>query len=298
MNPQFPLYIVSKGRADLRHTAKALESMRTPYHIIVEIQEFDQYAAVIDPAKILVLDPAYQERFDTCDNAPKDRGVGAGAARNFAWDHSIERGFEWHWVMDDNITFFARLNKNLKVPVGDGTVFKVMEDFVLRYKNVGMAGPNYAMFAPRKNKVPPFVVNTRIYSCNLIRNKLPFRWRGRLNEDTDLSLRILKAGWCTIQFNAFLQNKLPTQTCTGGNMEDHYSKEGTYPKSKILVDLHPDITRITWRFNRWHHHVDYSGFKNMKLIRRDDLEIPSESNEYGMKFREVGPTEKWSGDKP
>ena len=56
-----------------------------------------------------------------------------------------------------------------------------MEDFVLRYKNIAMAGPQYTMFVTDRsaNTYPPFTVNTRIYSCNLIRNDVPFRWRGR-----------------------------------------------------------------------------------------------------------------------
>ena len=110
-------------------------------------------------------------------------------------------------------------------------------------------------------------MNTRIYSCLLIQNDIPYRWRGRYNEDTDLCLRVLKDGNCTIQFNAFLQEKLQTQTLKGGNTEDFYSKEGTYPKSKMLEDLHPDVAKIVWKFNRWHHHVDYKVFKKNKLIK-------------------------------
>src|SRR5581483_6046093 len=114
----------------------------------------------------------------------------------------IAKGHTWHWVMDDNILYFMRFNHNLKVPVSDGAMFVAMEDFCLRYRNVAMAGPNYRMFVPRKrNDKPPYTLNTRIYSCNLIRNDVPYRWRGRYNEDTDLSLRMLKDKWCTILFN-------------------------------------------------------------------------------------------------
>ena len=61
------------------------------------------------------------------------------------------------------------------------------------------------MFVVRKCGVlPAFKASTRIYSCIPIDNALPFRWRGRYNEDTDLSLRVFKAGLCMIQFNAFL----------------------------------------------------------------------------------------------
>ena len=154
-----------------------------------------------------------------------------------------------HRVLDDNIKGFFRLNHNLKVPVSDGTIFACMEDFVRRYANVAMAGPNYFMFASRKTALPPFTFNTRIYSCNLIRNDLPLRWRGRYNEDTDLSLRVLKAGWCTILFNAF-RKQAPTQTVSGGNTEAFYRREGTLPKSQMLAAMRPDVTRLVWRFKR------------------------------------------------
>lgn len=285
MNPQFPIYIVSKGRHESRITARHLEEMGVPYSIIVERQEFDQYAAVIDPRKILVLDPEYQLRYETFDDLGDSKSKGPGAARNFAWDHAISTGAAFHWVMDDNIKGFYRLNKNLKVPVEDGTIFRAMEDFVLRYENVAMAGPNYFMFASRKTAMPPFVANTRIYSCNLIRNDVPFRWRGRYNEDTDLSLCMLKAGWCTIQFNAFLQYKLPTQTVAGGNHADFYEKEGTFPKSEMLVRMHPDVASLVHRFSRVHHHVDYSPFKRNRLKRRAGGLIEPGVNDYGMKLR-------------
>lgn len=285
-NPRFPIYIVSKGRHESRLTSKALEVMRVPYRIVVEKQEFGLYAKRIDPRKILVLDKKFQDEYDTCDRLGNSKNKGPGAARNFAWEHSIKAGFEWHWVMDDNILNFRRYNNNEKVKVTDGSIFRAMEDFVLRYKNIGMAGPNYFMFVSARNKMPPFTINTRIYSCNLIRNSLHFRWRGRYNEDTDLSLRILKYGMCTVQFNAFLQYKMPTQTVKGGNMKDFYSKEGTLNKSKMQVALHPDVSRLTYRFHREHHLVDYSRF-TQKLIFEDDKK-PSNSfvNEYGFRFRQ------------
>lgn len=279
-NPQFPIYIPSKGRADSRLTVKVLEKIGVPFYIIVESNEYDEYAAVIDHKKILVLDTKYQQEYVTLDTFGNTRIYGGGPARNMAWDHSIENGFAWHWVVDDNIRYFQRLNRNRKIPMGDGTGFRVMEDFCLRYKNIGMAGPQYAMFTPRKKYWPPFVLNTRIYSCNLIRNDMPFRWRGRMNEDTDLSLNILKAGYCTVLFNAFLQNKTVTQQTKGGNTEQ-YVKDGTHTKSQWLVNLHPGVARMTFRFGRVHHIINYRVFKQ-KLIRDPAIQVGEGVNEYGM----------------
>jgi hypothetical protein len=292
MNPRFPIYIVSKGRADTRLTSKALEAMSVPYYIVVEEQERDLYAAAINPAKVLVLDKRYQRDYDTFDELGDTKSKGPGAARNFAWDHSIGNGSPWHWVMDDNITYFYRMNRNQKIRCGDGTLFRCMEDFCLRYSNLSMAGPNYAMFAPRKIKMPPFVANTRIYSCNLIRNDVPYRWRGRYNEDTDLSLRMLKDGWSTVQFNAFLQNKLATQKVKGGNTEEFYAKEGTLPKSQMLVAMHPDVSRLVWKFGRWHHHVDYRPFRQNLLRLRPNVQVVEGVNDYGMAVRSIGKVER------
>jgi len=297
MNPNYPLYIVSKGRYESRLTHKALSRMQVPHHLVIEEQEYDLYDEVVDKdwVTLLVLDKKYQDEYDTCDDLGSTKSKGPGAARNFAWQHSIDNGYDWHWVMDDNITHFCRFNKNYKIDVTDGTVIRAMEDFVLRYENVAMAGPNYDYFVPRKESSthrPPFVINTRIYSCNFIRNNLPFRWRGRYNEDTDLSLRILKDGLCTVQFNAFLQRKVTTQVIGGGNTKDFYAKEGTKPKSDMQVNLHPDVSRLMWRYNRWHHYVDYSGFKNNKLKRKKDVVIPKGVNNYGMKY-EIKRNDEW-----
>ncbi len=287
MQPSFPVYVVSKGRADSRITIRELQSIRVPFFVVVEAQEFEAYAAHVDRSRVLVLDPAYQRDYDTFDDLGATKSKGPGAARNFAWDHALSLGASWHWVMDDNIRHFYRLNKNTKIACSDGTPLRAMEDFVQRYANVAMAGPNYEMFQPRRQRAAPFTTNTRIYSCNLIRGDVPFRWRGRYNEDTDLSLRMMKAGWCTIQFNAFLQDKVRTQAVPGGNTADFYEKEGTLAKSKMLVDMHPDVSKLVWKFNRWHHLVDYSGYQRIGLVRREGVVIPAGVNEYGMRLRPV-----------
>ena len=287
MNPKYPIYIVSKGRWETRLTSKALERINVPYYIVVEAHERDQYAAVIEPQKVLVLPESYLREYNTCDEVGEARGKGPGAARNFCWEHSLSMGFTRHWVMDDNIASFNRLNRNLMVKVTSGAIFRAAEDFVDRYDNVAIAGFNYDFFAKAKEPLPAFVMNTRIYSCLLIDNSLPIRWRGRYNEDTDLSLRVLKAGQCTVQFNAFLQEKATTQTMKGGNTDEFYAKEGTLPKSQMIAELHPDVAEVVWRFNRWHHHVDYTPFKRNQLIHKEGTVIPEGINEYGMVLKDI-----------
>jgi hypothetical protein len=268
MNPSYPVYIISKGRWESRLTSKALERMNVPYNIVVEPQEYENYAAVIDASKILVLPFS-------------NLGQGSIPARNWVWDHAIGIGARKHWILDDNIENFHRLNRNMKPIALTGAVFKAAEDFVARYSNVPIAGFNYYSFCKTTDNVPPYVLNTRIYSTILIQNDIPYRWRGKYNEDTDLSLRVLKDGYCTIQFNAFLAGKVTTQRMKGGNTDEVY-KEGTLEKSQALVDLHPDVAKVVWRFNRWHHHVDYSRFKNNRLQKIVDTDLMPKVDNYKM----------------
>lgn len=287
MNPKYPLYIVSKGRAESRLTSKALEKMQVPYYIVIEQSDYKDYSAVIDKEKILILPEKYLDDYEVLDNLGRSKSTGPGAARNFVWEHSKGNGFAYHWVMDDNINRFCRYNNNEIHTAQTGSIFLAMEDFVERYENVAMAGPNYFMFIARKQKYPPFVKNTRIYSCNFIKNDVPFKWRGRYNEDTILSLDMLKAGYCTIQFNAMLQEKVTTQVLRGGNSAEFYDKEGTLPKSQMQVDVHPDVSRLTFRFGRIHHHVDYTPFKKLKLIKKKNIKLKKGIDNYGMQLKKI-----------
>jgi len=283
--PQYPLYIVSKGRADSRFTSKTLEAMHVPYYIVVEKQEVDIYEAAINPkyGTVLELDKKFQDEYDTFDDLGYTKSKGPGPARNFVWEHAKSNGFKRHWVMDDNINGFYRFNNNSRIVCLSGALFRAMEDFNDRYTNLPMCGPNYFSFAvPCGKKNPPIIMNTRIYSCNLIECGTPYRWRGRYNEDTDISLRMLKDGLCTVQFNAFLQGKIVTQAVKGGNTAEFYAKEGTTPKSQMLFDMHPDVTRLVTKYDRPHHHVDYNVFKKNRLQRIPDIIIPNKINEYGM----------------
>ena len=290
-NPRHPVYIVSKGRSDTMITSKSLSRMKVNHYIVIEPQDKEPYEKALDKFNI--------RDYVTLIVAPfSNHGDGPGRARNFAWDHSISIGAEKHWVLDDNISDFYRLHQNYRIRVESGVIFKAAEDFIDRFDNVPISGFQYRFFIAPNQSYPPYVKNTRIYSTLLIDNNCKHRWRGRYNEDTDICLRVLKDGDCTIQFNAFLQGKAATQTVKGGNTEEFYHKEGiekniwidgvnaegTRNKSEMLVRMHPDVARMVWRYKRWHHYVDYSPFKKNELRYKNDIVLPKEPNEYGMKL--------------
>lgn len=290
--PKYPIYIVSKNRSDSMHTSRSLNRMRVQHYITIEPQDEAAYKKALINFNIT---------YATLLIAPfSNHGDGPGRARNWCWDHSLSINSKYHWVCDDNLADFYRLHKNQRIRVENGAIFRAAEDFIERYENVPVSGFQYRFFIAPNQKYPPFTTNTRIYSTLLIRNDCRHRWRGKYNEDTDLCLRVLKDGDCTIQFNAFLQGKMATQTVKGGNTEEFYHKEGstnkeeyrggylnslgTVNKSQMLVDMHPDVTRLVWKYGRVHHYVNYELFKKNKLLLKPNQDIKNQVNNYGMKL--------------
>lgn len=275
MTPRYPIYIPSKGRAESRLTVRSLDALGLPYQVVVEPQEFDAYAAVINPDRLLVLPFS-------------NLGLGSIPARNWIWDHAAARGVPRYWTMDDNLRGFYRLNRNLKTPCFTGAMLRAAEEFTARYENVAVSGMEYFMFASRKTKMAPFRLNTRVYSNMLLQTYLrpgygrPYRWRGRYNEDTDLCLRFLKDGWATVLFHAFLVEKQQTMTMRGGNTDELYAGDGRRVMAESLAAQHPDVARVSFKWGRVQHHVDYSGFRKNPLGRRPGLRVPDAVNDYGM----------------
>ncbi len=306
-NPRYPVYVPTKGRWDSALTIKALEYLKVPYYAVVQSQERLHYEPVVKTGEMLLL----PEGLD-----------GLVPTRNWIFEHAVASGAERHWQLDDNIKQFYRYHENRQIRVSDGTCMRIAEDFVDRYENVAIAGFQYFMFIPRKKGgFPPYVFNTRVYSNSLINNSIPFRYRDVYNDDTDICLRALKAGWCTVQFNAFNAYKMPTMTIKGGNTPIYLGmeavaaawaahaascasctidvsptceegraileKDGRWRMAESLRRQHPDVTTVGRRFRRWQHYVDYRRFKGNVPILRPNVILPSGEDDYGLRLVEV-----------
>jgi len=183
--PRHPVYIVSRDRSDSMLTSQALAEIDVPHIIAIEQQDLRAYQIALEKFGL-------RDHVTLLDLGFKDSSDGPGRARNACWEHSVAQGATKHWVLDDNIRHFYRLNRNLRARVDSGAIFRAAEDFVDRYENVPVSGFQYRSMIAPESAYPAFVKNTRIYSTLLIDNKCPYKWRGKYNEDTDLSLRVLK----------------------------------------------------------------------------------------------------------
>lgn len=70
----------------------------------------------------------------------------------------------------------------------------------------------------------------------------------------------------------------------GGNMDELYAGSGRLEMARSLVEQHPDITKIVYKFGRWQHSVNYSQFKSNQLRWKPGVRetIPAGFDEHGL----------------
>lgn len=263
--PRYPVYIPSKGRADLSQTARFFLKDGTPFRLVVEPPEADAYRERFGEEHVLVL-PFH------------DLGQGSIPARNWIWEHALSEGYERHWQFDDNCQWISRWHQGRRIPMDSRLAIRAVEDFTEQYANVGISGFNYEMFGT--GRVPPFRINTHVYSASLFWNRLPYRFRGRYNEDTDLCLQVLSGGFCTIQVNAFLVKKIGTMTTKGGNTDELYAGDGRLKMARALERRWPGVVTVDRRFQRPQHVVNWSRF----TTQLEPAENPPEIPDFGLRL--------------
>lgn len=268
MHPKYPVYIPSKGRAKAL-TAQHLQRDGVPFYLVIEPQECESYLANFDAKNIIVLPFS-------------NLGLGSIPARNWIKEHATAAGHERHWQLDDNIAGFYRYHKGKRLPVRAGIALSVCEDFTDKYENVAISGLNYAMFVNGHAKNPPFFLNVHVYSCTLVLNSIPHKWRGRYNEDTDLCLQALTGGWCTVLLNAFVADKLRTMTMKGGNTAELYVGDGRLKMARELERRWPRMVKTKIRFGRPQHVIanQWQHFKTPLQLKAN----PPKPREYNLKL--------------
>ena len=263
----YPVYVISKGRYENCLTAKYFIEDKVDFKLVVEKQEADEYKKRYGENKVVILPFS-------------NKGLGSYPARNWCWEDSIKNGYKRHWIFDDNIRGIFRLFKGVRIRANTNNALRFVEDITDNYTNVAISGMNYSMFAG-KWTTNSFVKNHHIYSNLLILNEIPYRWRLRYNEDTDLNLQVLKGPekYCLLYTNIFLINKMRTMVMKGGNTEELYKGEGRLKMAKMLEKVHPDVVTTKWRFGRPQHVVNWNKFKQplIKVAKPKKIDL----NNYG-----------------
>lgn len=115
-------------------------------------------------------------------------------------------------------------------------------------------------------------------NVNIPKPEIVATFKFRTKEDFDLFHSVIKKE---------LYGKRATMTMSGGNEQIYNDTNNRREFAESLQQQHPDVCRVVWRFNRWHHQVNYKPFKNNKLIKKKGLTIPECVNNYGMKLIKI-----------
>lgn len=250
--PKYPIYIISKGRADRPLTARLFEKAGLDYLIVVEPQEAENYKQALGEHRVLVLPFS-------------NLGLGSYPARNFCWEHAKKQGYRYHWLFDDNLIRFKKWINGKRTTcneiINQALIF--VETYAIK-ENIDISGfeePNFSTKPPKK----PFKYNCHVYSAMLIKNNLPYRWRLKYNEDVDLNLQVLHNGGKTSSCMYYLADKVSTSAkMKGGNQDELY--KGNDPKKKLLKAkmleaVWPQYVKTVIRFGRYHHLIDWKQFQ-------------------------------------
>lgn len=287
---KYPIFIISKGRSKTITTSKYLKKSGIPYKVVLEKEDVEKYIEEGEEKEnIIVMPQKYKE------SLLKIGYAGGIPVRNFVQKYAKETlRVKKYWILDDNIRWYYRHYRGRRVRIYSPLAFRLVEDFVDRYKNVYLAGHQYHMFCICP-LIKPIYLNTKIYSSILIDTSLEDKldeehlWRGKYNEDVDLTLRTLKKGLPTICYNFISAHKEQTMTMKGGNTSSIYAeKDYAFKKAESLRLQHPEHVRVIKRFKRIHHYVDWpASFSHIKLELRDDYVERNVVNEYDLKLIET-----------
>lgn len=226
---KYTIYIPSKGRHDSVTTFDLLRESGLDSYIVVEPQDYDDYHQVYGD-RVIMLD---------------ENNMGISYSRNYIKQYSKNKGEDFHWQMDDDITKFNYVNKGKRTKETAFKVITTTEEFVDRYENIGGASIAIDTFVFAKNK--PFDLNCMIYGVMLLNSNTPFEFRG-VGEDTDMSIQILEAGMNTITMNVFSFNTKPLGKNKGGNY-DWYMNDGKLERLNTLISRYPHLP-IKIKYNK------------------------------------------------
>ena len=264
---KYPIYIISKGRFEKPITAGMFKKHNLDFTIAVEPQEYKKYCDSLGSKYVAKLPFS-------------NLGLGSYPARNWCWQDSIDKGFDKHFLFDDNIRGFYRLNSGDRRRYEARLPLLTLQNFTDRFQNVAISGFNYSYFVNKETKAP-FTINTHVYSGMLINNAIPYRWRLKYNEDVDLCLQALHEGWCTILLNAFLIDKISTVVkLKGGNQDELYKNnafEKKVLKARSLEEIWPQYVKTVIRFNRPHHAVNWNKLFKQPLIKLKEPSLAQEN---------------------
>lgn len=287
---KYNIYIPSYKRAGIALTNQLLDKFGiTNYYFLVDPDQYESYKDAYGPEKVVIREPKLaSDPWATLGHSAPAADYMRATVGSFNSCLFLAKclGEKGYMCMDDDVHSIgmkahkgdlkseptAVYNKDnyyrasklkpefydLKAALGD------MMTFYEKVRNRGMMScEKYGIVFNQPIKI---LKNTRSYSFYLNSTKNGLRHLGRQNSDIISSLEYSKYGFINMIQEGFPQyDTVDTQTLAGGTT-DVYTTFGTLDKGKVLLNLQPDVSKISYQFSRIHHNVDFSKYRAMRWV--------------------------------
>lgn len=284
MDRKYAVLILSHGRAERVYTIKALrrQGYTGEIYIVVdnEDEQVEEYKRIYGNENVIVFDKAKAANDVDVADQKKERNV-VVFARNQCHRIAKSLGLTHFIEADDDYSIFSHksvingANKQFKIKNLDA-IFDAMFDFL------DTCGA-YAI-APGQGGDYIGGMSANFYKKGLVRKCMnlffcrtdkPFKFYGRLNEDTTAYTYLGQKGALFFTVTQWMLNQKMTQTNKGG-LTDAYLDVGTYVKSFYSVMFSPSCVKISVlgdsskkeRHDRIHHRVEWGYCTPMILSER------------------------------
>ena len=236
-----PIYIATKARSENSPTVPLLLADGIIPTLVVEPQD----------------EMAYRKRYTTCHFLVLlNNDMGVTYARNAVRHHAMRMGYEWFWMMDDDIKQFyvverpegAKSGRNVKAP--PKLVIEQAEEALMALPNLAVGAMEYQQYAWAANK--PLAMNSYCDVAVLVNLKKTesISYRDNCKEDRDFVLQCLALGYDAARSTrtAFA---VPKNGSNKGGLHDAYAKGLENHWSARMTELWPGICeRVTKKDGR------------------------------------------------
>jgi hypothetical protein len=225
--PAYPIYIPTKGRADIATTPKILAESGVPFILAVEKEDVANYRSKFPTAEILELPESNQ---------------GIVYSRNFCKADAKKKGVAYHWQIDDDIRkiAFSVNAKETNMPFAQGLA--IAEAFTKHYDNIGAMCLRHLAFSRTEKHDVGF--NKIIYGIQLLSSEPNIWFRNNTIEDIDNTMQLLTAGYCTLVLNRLVFSTPSTGVEKGGNTENSHQLEAREARARNTQNNWPNAFKL------------------------------------------------------
>jgi hypothetical protein len=231
MESRFAIYIPSKGRAFSALTCRALDAACLSYFVVTTPEEAPEYAASYQ-GKVLAL---------------QYEGMRIGQVRNLILDDAVARGYEWIWMLDDDIRYLVHATASGK----ERCTFSVLAaiEQQLRACPVTQAGlcPNPHAIRAGETLSWNGVIN-QMMAFSLPRlGTVRFDETLFFCEDVDMTIKLLLDGHLNVRTRSYgygIHYNGPSGAPYAGGLQETYKTHALLDSMRVMVERYPGIVSL------------------------------------------------------